>query len=615
MQRRSPVAVAVGCLLVAACLLKDTTAPGDRRIALVVRADLSAAAVATVVVVVTAPDITNPLVFNIPVANGVAAGTVTLPAGSARTITMHAYDAGGVETHRGSVTLNVQPGTNPMVALVLTPLVGGVAIDVTLGAYGVTVTPPVDSLPIGVTAALTATIVDAHGAPVSQPVTWATLDPGIAMVASTSDLTALVTATGAGSTRIVATFRGGVGVAAIAVHAVAAFPGAEGYGTTTRAGRGGAVIHVTNLNDDGPGSLRAALTASGPRTVIFDVSGYITLGSSIQIGDLDIRDQDFLTVAGQTAPSPGITVVGAINVRANDVLIQHIRIRPGSAGTTARRDGLSIETAHRVVVDHVSVSWAGNGGKNIATAGAVTDVTVSNCITSEAYHYGMLLSEEDTRVSVIRCLYAHNFDRNPEVKGGGQHTLVNNLIFNPGGSGRPVMGIWTNPVDEPPQEGPNFCSVIGNAAKLGATGSGLAFQFQANLRSGSRCYIDDNAFPGGFLFQPGTGMTQVSAPPFSLPDPLTILPSTQVEAAIVAFAGARPADRDAVDTRIISDVINGTGSSLHNDESEVGGFPPLAQHTRVLVIPSNHAEIRVSGYSVLEEDLLIPLARAVEGHP
>jgi len=108
-------------------------------------------------------------------------------------------------------------------------------------------------------------------------------------------------------------------------------------------------------------------------------------------------------------------------------------------------------------------------------------------------------------------------------------------------------------------------------------------------------------------------MTQINVPPFPLPDPLTIVPSDQVQALIVAFAGARPADRDAVDTRIINDVINGTGSSLHNDESEVGGFPPLAQNTRVLTIPNNHAEIRASGYSVLEEDILIPMARTVEG--
>jgi hypothetical protein len=175
------------------------------------------------------------------------------------------------------------------------------------------------------------------------------------------------------------------------------------------------------------------------------------------------------------------------------------------------------------------------------------------------------------------------------------------------------MQIWANPAAEPPQEGPNFCSSIGNAAKLGATGSGLAVQFQSDLKSGSECYIQDNAFPNGFVSQPGTGMTQINVPPFPLPDPLTIVPSDQVQALIVAFAGARPADRDAVDTRIINDVINGTGSSLHNDESEVGGFPPLAQNTRVLTIPNNHAEIRASGYSVLEEDILIPMARTVEG--
>src|SRR5713226_4962922 len=162
----TPVALGMACALAAAsCLGRDATEPpgNGSPVALALRANVSATAVATVVVVVAATDITPSLVFNISVQNGVASGTITLPAGSSRLITMHAYDAGGVETHRGSVTVNIQPGTNPTIALVLVPLAGDAPINVTLGSFVVTVTPAADTLPIGGTAAVKARIVDANG--------------------------------------------------------------------------------------------------------------------------------------------------------------------------------------------------------------------------------------------------------------------------------------------------------------------------------------------------------------------------------------------------------------------------------------------------------------------
>jgi hypothetical protein len=107
--------------------------------------------------------------------------------------------------------------------------------------------------------------------------------------------------------------------------AMPVFPGAEGFGATTVAGRGGAVLTVTNLNDSGLGSLRAALSATGARTVVFETSGMITLTTD----DLIVTNP-YLTVAGQTAPSPGITIRGGgIRILTHDVLIQHMRVRPG----------------------------------------------------------------------------------------------------------------------------------------------------------------------------------------------------------------------------------------------------------------------------------------------
>jgi glucose/arabinose dehydrogenase len=210
-------------LALGSCLARDVAGPGDhRQTTLLVRADVTAVPVASLVVEVTAPDISTPLAFNIPITNGVATGTITIPAGSSRTITMHAFDAGGVETHRGSVTVAIQPGTNPVISLVLVPLAGDVPINATLGSFTVRVAPAADTLQVGGTGALTATIVDANGSPVVQPVVWATLNPGTATVASTGDKTAQVTAVAPGTTSVIASFGGSGGSAAVVVSAIPA---------------------------------------------------------------------------------------------------------------------------------------------------------------------------------------------------------------------------------------------------------------------------------------------------------------------------------------------------------------------------------------------------------
>jgi len=180
---------------------------------LIIRADVSATSVATVVVAVTAPDIPATLVFNIPVSNGVASGLITIPAGSNRAIALQAFDAGGVETHSGSVLVNVQPTANQTVAIVLQPLTGDVPIVLTLGSLVVTVSPLTASLTVGGTVQLAASLRDWTGSPLTGTVIWATSKPGVAMVTSGG----LVTAKGVGSTAIVATFQGAAGTATITV--------------------------------------------------------------------------------------------------------------------------------------------------------------------------------------------------------------------------------------------------------------------------------------------------------------------------------------------------------------------------------------------------------------
>ena len=221
----------VSTLGLASCLSEPTDSgrrPPEAR--LLLRADLSRAAVATLVAEVTAADIPAALIFNIPVAGGVASGTITIPAGADRTIAVRAYDAGGVETHSGSVTISLQPGANPSIAIVLSPLTGDVPIEVTLGSFAVIVTPAADSLLIGDTLSLTATILDANGTPVPGQVVWGVLSSRAASVVGTGTQTARVTAIRPGRTTVVATYGGTAGPAAVAVLGWFAAPAGSSTG-------------------------------------------------------------------------------------------------------------------------------------------------------------------------------------------------------------------------------------------------------------------------------------------------------------------------------------------------------------------------------------------------
>jgi len=131
-----------------------------------------------------------------------------------------------------------------------------------------------------------------------------------------------------------------------------AFPGAEGFGAFTQGGRGGRVIKVTNLADAGPGSLRAAIEAKGPRIIIFETGGTIELQSPLVIRS------PFITVAGQTAPGGGITLKGhALLVSTSEVIVRFIRVRPGDISKT-ETDSISLTAGRNIIIDHCSASWS-----------------------------------------------------------------------------------------------------------------------------------------------------------------------------------------------------------------------------------------------------------------
>ena len=221
-----------------------------------------------------------------------------------------------------------------------------------------------------------------------------------------------------------------------------AFPGAEGYGRFSVGGRGGEVIHVTNLNDDGPGSFRAAIESEGRRTVVFDVSGLITLKSRLVVRN------PYLTVAGETAPGKGICLRG-FNFglySTHDVIIRFIRVRPGTlSGETL--DGMGMAYSDHSIIDHCSISWTIDEG--FSSRGA-KNITLQRCLISEALNaaghrkyppgteHGYAASIGGMVGSFHHNLLANCAGRNWSLAGGldqkKKHTgwidIRNNVVFN-----------------------------------------------------------------------------------------------------------------------------------------------------------------------------------------
>jgi hypothetical protein len=379
-----------------------------------------------------------------------------------------------------------------------------------------------------------------------------------------------------------------------------AFPGAAGWAAATPGGRGGRIIRVTNLSASGPGSLRAALEARGPRIVVFEVGGVIDMGMTTWT-----IAEPFLTIAGQTAPSPGITLIrGGIDIRAHDVVVRHIRIRTGAAGRARRSgweaDAISTAGAWNVIVDHCTMSWAldenlSASGPRFTGAtpaewrrGTSHDITFSYNLLAEGladsshpkgeHSKGSLIHDNATGILIYRNLYAHNYERSPLLKGGVHAAVVNNLIFDPGAQAIHYNLMDLEWGDHPHQDG--LLSAVGNVLRGGfSTREDIAFLTiggVGDLRYHGRdnIAVDRQGRPLPMLGRYTTSaarIVEVPRPPV-WPEGLGVLPANQVETHVLRFAGARPWDRDAHDIRVIFDVVEGRGRII-DDESEVGGYP------------------------------------------
>lgn len=356
---------------------------------------------------------------------------------------------------------------------------------------------------------------------------------------------------------------------------VPAFPGAEGFGAIATGGRGGQVVKVTNLDDSGPGSFREAVSQPG-RTVIFDVGGIVRLKSPVDVA----KD---ITIAGQTAPAPGITLFGhGVSVSKDDnVIIRHVRMRASMESSRGSKT-LNSSGGTRMIFDHCSISWG--RWDNLGFTQQSFYLTLSNCIIAEAIdpqRFGALI-DSSRNITVVRNLWINNQSRNPKGKADMQY--INNVVYN-WGSGGYCGGhsgaVWKQ-------------DLIGNAFIAGPSSKkdGALIQFARTdevYQTGNKLDLE----PDGKL-----ELREVAAQDFRpMKDPadnVTLKPDVQnkphfpvrvtsAEEALreVTEKAGASLHRDDHDLRQINNLrSNGTAGAIIRGEMEVGGIGNSTEMTR-----------------------------------
>ena len=365
-----------------------------------------------------------------------------------------------------------------------------------------------------------------------------------------------------------------------------AFPGVEGFGKYTLGGREGKVIEVTNLADHGPGSFRAAVMATGPRTVVFRVSGTIALESELKIRS------PYLTIAGQTAPGDGICLKNyQVNFDAQHVIMRYLRFRPGDE-KGKEQDGFGGGGDH-IVIDHCSASW---GVDETFSINKASNLTVQWCmITESLYHslhkkgnhgYGGLWGGPGG--SWHHNILAHHTSRNPRASGNADSGLMdyrNNVIYNWGFNSAYGGELWPrNWINNYYKSGPATDAKVRSRIFLQKDPRGKMFA-AGNYVHGFPAISADN-WKGGIDFSPDGEATEAT---LRVHTPFVVAPVTTQSAEIayeLTLAGAGCSlRRDAVDARIIEEIRTGTakfgasykggGKGIIDSQQDVGGWPEL----------------------------------------
>ncbi len=343
----------------------------------------------------------------------------------------------------------------------------------------------------------------------------------------------------------------------------------SGMERDTKGGAGGRQLAVTPWPIDGPGSLRAALEASGPRIVVFKVGGTITLRSTIHVKD------PYLTIAGETAPAPGITLRnGALLVRTSEVIVRHLRLRPGDQVDDPNDvDALTINGASNsvanVVVDHVTMLWGPDIG-GLAVLGDVRNVTIQNSIMGEglylsAHSEGIAAEDGHSHAANVtqlepnlaaprnltfwRDLFTTSNTRMPRFQGAECVDVVNNVIYNWG--------------QYAAHGNPRSLNLVNNWYRSGPLTDGQLFwDEQTSVVTpqafGASVYLSGNVADGITGGHEDAGNVYAASPRCG---GLSVAPGAPgaAYAAVLDGAGATAPVRDEVDRRVIGNVINRTG--------------------------------------------------------
>ncbi|MBI5353863.1 MAG: hypothetical protein HZB50_14565 [Chloroflexi bacterium] len=385
-----------------------------------------------------------------------------------------------------------------------------------------------------------------------------------------------------------------------------AFPGAEGFGTSTPGGRHGRIIFVTNLNDttdvnslDYVGSLRWALEHTWPmdsadpysqrRMIIFKVGGVISLVDRL------ILTNPFVTIAGQTAPGEGITLKGSgMIIATHDVIVRGVRVRVGDQGQpTCCLDGINISTTHassdvyNIVVDHSSVSWSID--ENISTwidpkrPFTAHDITIQWSIISEGLHnsihldegatetdphsMGAILGQDGTNMTVHHNLFAHNWARNPRISGIINSEIINNVIYG-----------WGNAAVEINSD-KNITHILNNYFKADLNSSHEEIVLSDHMHLESWVYIDNNLT---YDFRDSERLIKSRikvSETFKIArkylfdsSNVTMNSPETVYEDVLNFAGVTYPVRDLIDQRIVDEVRTGTGNII-DSQDQVGAWP------------------------------------------
>ncbi|HYF31612.1 MAG TPA: pectate lyase [Chitinophagaceae bacterium] len=370
-----------------------------------------------------------------------------------------------------------------------------------------------------------------------------------------------------------------------------AFPGAEGFGRHVTGGRGGRVMIVSNLDNDGPGSFRAAAEAKGPRVIVFSVSGTIHLTKSISIrGDA--------TIAGQTAPGDGICIADyPVTLGGDNIIVRYMRFRmgdryqdKGKVNGSGSDDAFGGVKRNRIIVDHCSMSWSTD---EVCSIYAGDSVTLQWNIISEPLNYSYHFEKGDKdyerhgyggiwggqHASFHHNLFAHCNSRTPRFDGIRNAKVENcdfrnNVIYNWG-----TNNVYAG-------EGGTY-NIVNNYYKWGPSTNNKIRNRVANPFKRSpdipfgKFYIDGNYVDGdadvtsdnwrGVTMNEGTVDDARAA---KLPAPFPTEPvythsATQAYSVVLMHAGATSPVRDSLDQRIVNDVKNRTGHLIDVQ----GGYP------------------------------------------